>query len=169
MSSNKTVIVVWDTDNYLSRQAADADGAVYEHVIPEFIGAQNIQDYIDAFVCGLCAAGERLKANNQVLQYEVVEFKPFTVSGRVLEWNAYTATVWAEDSHKAEQQANEDGILSYSSKNVEWGVDSAPDGVVDTQPIHIVVQVILMFELLFIGLFVVCFYRWRLEKEVTKI
>lgn len=115
-----TKIVMWNQEDYKSREAAMVDGAITEHVIPSFVKPCDVHSYIGTFINGAVAASKRFKGEDLV-NYEAVELTSFSVSVEVLEWNRYTFTIEAETEDEARFKALDENVgLSYD--DVETGV-----------------------------------------------
>ena len=138
---NKYYIYTWNKDNYADRHEAQRDGAVKvrEIFVPDVLTDQQrrddvISNYFNTYVSALRDAGEVFAGDKSRIGFEIVKFKPFTVSAEVLEWNTYTTTIYAETSAEATARVKTEGIVSFEKSDVEHGT-SGYDGttIEDTQ------------------------------------
>lgn len=116
-------IVIWNTEDYASREAAEADKATHEHIIKSCIASHNVPNFIDAYAWGLTDACSKLLGNPDALQYEVVELHTYNVKAQVLEWNTYTVPILAESEEEALLLATENSVVSFNHADVEWGTE----------------------------------------------
>ncbi|CAM0035965.1 hypothetical protein VPHK120G1_0023 [Vibrio phage K120 g1] len=128
----KHVIYIWNKENYTNRQDAQRDGAIETHeiVVPhEYQNAESlfVNHHLNAYKSALKLSGRVLADDEDVLDFELVKLKPFTVSAEVLEWNTYTTTVYAEKSAEATARVKTVGIVSFEKSDVECGT-SGYDG-----------------------------------------
>lgn len=141
MPDIKRILVVWNDENYSNRQEAEEDGAVSEFEIPSHYDAGQRLAFVEGVTAALRASGERLANNTRALAFEEIVLKPYTATARVLEWNDYTTTVWAESDTKAYENVKNAGITAYVHDDVSWGVESAPSDISITQKaIHVQAQ-----------------------------
>lgn len=133
MTDIKRILVVWNDENYSNRQEAEEDGAVSQFEIPSNYDIGQQLAFVEGVTAALRASGERLANNNRALAFEEIVLKPYVATARVLEWNDYTATVWAVSDTAAQEQVRSEGILSYSTDDVSWGTESAPSDILITQ------------------------------------
>lgn len=123
----KHYIYTWNKDNYASRQDAQRDGAitVREIVVPDHLINEHrehfISTYFNTYVLAVRDAGDVFAGDRARIGFELVKFKPFTVSAEVLEWNTYTTTVYAETSAEATARVKTEGIVSFEKSDVEHG------------------------------------------------
>lgn len=122
--TNKTKIVVWDSNDYDSYEAAVSDKATVECVIPK-AQMHNKDNYINAFIKGLVAAGTKVYNDIEAFQYAVVEIeepKQYSVSADVLEWNRYDFTVTANSPDEALEKIQKGHPTDFPRDDIEWGI-----------------------------------------------
>ncbi|CAM0042824.1 hypothetical protein VPHK404_0025 [Vibrio phage K404] len=127
----KHYIYIWNNYVYNSRQDAQRDGAitVREIVVPDMLTDQQQRDsfitnYFNSYALAVGDAGEVFADDRARIGFELVKFKPFTVSAEVLEWNTYTTTIYAETSAEATARVKTEGIVSFEKSDVEHGTSS---------------------------------------------
>lgn len=141
MTDVKRIIIVWSDEDYSNRAEAEKDGATYRTEMPDNLDHSGRVAFLEGFREAMKAGGDRFKANTRALAYEVIQLKPFTATARVLEWNDYTATVYAESEEDAYQLIKNDNITSYSPDDVSWGMEGAPSAIgVVQKDVHIEAQ-----------------------------
>lgn len=128
----KHYIYIWNKENYVDRHEAQRDGAIETHeiVVPhEYQNAESlfVNHHLNAYKSALKLSGRVLTDDEDVLGFELVKLKPFTVSAEVLEWNTYTTTIYAEKSAEATARIKTEGIDSFEQTDVECGT-SGYDG-----------------------------------------
>lgn len=125
----KHYIYIWNKENYTNRQDAQRDGAIETHeiVVPhEYQNAESlfVNHHLNAYKSALKLSGRVLTDDEDVLGFELVKLKPFTVSAEVLEWNTYTTTIYAEKSAEATARVKTGGIIGLPIDDVEHGTSS---------------------------------------------